>query len=150
MPSPDRPETGPMAVVERINRATSEHDLDALAACFTSDYQSVWPIHPARSFGGVEQVRRNWEQIFTSVPDLRTEVINSVISGDEVWSEWEFTGSRRDGEPFLMRGVVILRAPGERATLARFYLEPVDPTSDDVNAAVRRLLGAPDNAEVGP
>jgi ketosteroid isomerase-like protein len=138
---PDRPETGPTAVVARINKATSEHDLDALAACFTSDYQSVWPIHPARSFGGAEQVRRNWEQIFAAVPDLRTEVLNSVVSGDEVWSEWEFKGTRRDGRPFLMRGVVILRVPADQATLARFYLEPVDPTTDDVDAAVRRLTG---------
>lgn len=144
----DRPETGPAAVVERIRRATSEHDADALAACFTSEYQSVWPIHPARSFGGVEQVRRNWQQIFAGVPDVRSEVLHSVVSGDEVWSEWEFSGNRRDGEPFLMRGVVILRAPGERATLARFYLEPVDDTSDEVNAAVRRLVGATDSQEV--
>lgn len=142
----DRPDIGPAAVVDRIQRATSEHDLDALAACFTGDYQSVWPIHPARSFGGVEQVRRNWEQIFASVPDLRTEVLNSVVSGDEIWSEWEFSGNRHDGQPFLMRGVVILRAPGHQATLARFYLEPVDPADDEVNAAVRRLVGAPSSA----
>ena len=144
----DRPDTGPAAVAERIRRATSEHDLDALAACFTSDYQSVWPIHPARSFGGVEQVRRNWEQIFASVPDVRTEVLNSVVDGDETWSQWDFSGNRRDGEPFLMRGVVILRVPGERATLARFYLEPVDDTADEVNAAVRRLVGATHSQEV--
>ncbi|WP_205660841.1 nuclear transport factor 2 family protein [Amycolatopsis vastitatis] len=137
-----------MAVAERICRATSEHDLDALAACFSSEYQSVWPIHPARGFGGVDQVRRNWEQIFAGVPDVRTEVVNSVVSGDEVWSEWEFSGNRRDGEPFLMRGVVILRVSGERATLARFYLEPVDDTADEVNAAVRRLIGATDSQEV--
>lgn len=141
--------TGPLAVVDRIQRATSEHDLDALAGCFTSDYQSVWPIHPARGFGGVEQVRRNWEQIFAAVPDLRTSVLGSVVSGDEVWSEWEFRGNRRDGRPFLMRGVVILRVPGERAASARFYLEPVDTADDDVNAAVRRLIGAPDTAQAG-
>ena len=125
----DRQKTGPMAVVERINKATSEHDLDGLAACFTSDYPSVWPIHPSRGFDGVEQVRRNWEQLFASVPDLRTEVLNSVVSGDEVWTEWEFTGNRRDGHPFLMRGVVILHVPGDQATWARFYLEPVDATA---------------------
>ncbi|MFI6101395.1 nuclear transport factor 2 family protein [Lentzea sp. NPDC051213] len=140
----------PLAVVEQIRKATCAHDLDALAACFTGDYQSIWPIHPARSFGGVEQVRKNWEQIFASVPDLRTEVLATAVAGDEVWSEWEFNGNRRDGQPFLMRGVVILRVSGERATAARFYLEPVDPTTDDVNAAVRRLIGASDRAEAGP
>ncbi|MEV4317070.1 nuclear transport factor 2 family protein [Actinocrispum sp. NPDC049592] len=131
-----------MTVVERIQRATSDHDLDALAACFTGDYQSEWPVHPARSFGGPEQVRRNWERIFAAVPDLRTEVLTSVTSGDEVWSEWEFSGTRRDGQPFLMRGVIILRVPGERATAARFYLEPVDTEAVDADVAVSRLAGS--------
>jgi ketosteroid isomerase-like protein len=132
---------GPLAVIERINKATSEHDIHALADCFTSDYESVWPIHPARSFGGVDQVRRNWGQIFEAVPDVRTTIVSSVVSGDEVWAEWEFAGNRRDGQPFLMRGVVILRARADHATHARFYLEPVDDSPDEVDAAVRRLLG---------
>lgn len=138
-----RPRTGSQAVAERIYRATNAHDLDALTDCFTSDYESVWPVHPARTFVGTKQVRRNWEQIFDSVPDVRTEIINSAVSGDDVWAEWEFAGNRLDGDPFLMRGVTILRVQGDRVSHARFFLEPVEADAEEVNAAVRRLVGAP-------
>jgi ketosteroid isomerase-like protein len=134
---------GPQGVAERIRRATNDHDLDALADCFTSGYESVWPVHPARSFVGPEQVRRNWDQIFKAVPDVRIEIVDSVVSGEDVWAEWEFAGHRVDGEPFLMRGVTIISARDGRAELARFYLEPVEADAEEVNVAVRRLIGVP-------
>jgi ketosteroid isomerase-like protein len=133
--------SGPQAVLERINRATSDHDVEALVACFTDDYESIWPLHPERTFTGTDQVRRNWTQIFASVPDVRTEIIDSVVSGDDAWAEWEFAGDRVDGAPFLMRGVVIVHVEGDRATRSRFYLEPVDAGPDEAGAAVRRLVG---------
>lgn len=133
--------TGPDATLGRIMRATNDHDLDALTACFEPDYESVWPVHPARTFAGTEQVRNNWQQIFTAVPDIRVAIVDSVVSDDEVWSEWEFAGNRVDGGPFLMRGVIIVRARDGRASQGRFYLEPVEVSAEDATAAVRRLLG---------
>ena len=65
----------PEAMVERLVRATNDHDVDALAACFAEDYENETPVHPARGFRGREQVRRNWEQIFAFVPDVRAEVV---------------------------------------------------------------------------
>jgi ketosteroid isomerase-like protein len=138
-----RPRTGPYVTVERIKQATNAHDLDALIDCFTNDYESAWPVHPARTFVGTEQVRRNWEQIFHSVPDVRIDVLDFVVSGDDVWAEWEFAGNRLDGEPFLMRGVTIMHVQDGRATRARFFLEPVEADAEEVNAAVRRLVAAP-------
>jgi ketosteroid isomerase-like protein len=136
------PGAGPYATVERIKQATNAHDLDALTDCFTSDYESAWPVHPARSFGGTEQVRRNWGQIFNSVPDVKIDVLDFVESGDDIWTEWEFAGNRLDGEPFLMRGVTIMHVRDGRATHARFFLEPVEADAEEVNAAVRRLVGS--------
>ena len=133
--------TGPDATLRRIMRATNDHDLDALTACFEPEYESVWPVHPARTFAGTEQVRSNWQQIFTAVPDLRVAIVDSVVSGDRVWSEWEFAGNRVDGEPFLIRGVIILQAGAGRASHGRFYLEPVEADAEHATAAVRRLLG---------
>jgi ketosteroid isomerase-like protein len=138
-----RAQTGPYAVVERIKRATNDHDLDALADCFTSDYESVWPVHPARTFVGTDQVRRNWDQIFRSVPDVTVDVVGFVVSGDDVWSEWEFAGNRVDGNPFLMRGVIAMHVEDGRAAYARFFLEPVETDAEEANAAVRRLVAAP-------
>lgn len=135
--------SAPRAVLDRINRATSDHDVEALVACFTDDYESIWPQHPARTFAGTEQVRQNWTQIFASVPDVKTEIVDHVVSGDDAWAEWEFAGHRLDGSPFLMRGVVIVHVEGDRASSARFYLEPVDAAPDEAGPAVRRLVGTP-------
>ncbi len=67
------------AVVHRLQAATNAHDLDALVACFATDYLSEIPAHPARSFRGGEQVRRNWTQILAGVPDLHSELVREAV-----------------------------------------------------------------------
>ena len=51
---------------------------------------SETPAHPQRTFRGADQVRRNWEQIFAGVPDLRADLLDAVVDGDTVWSEWDW------------------------------------------------------------
>ena len=125
-------------MVQRLLQATNDHDLEALVACFADDYENVTPAHPARGFRGGAQVRRNWEQIFAFVPDLRAEVARTAVDGDVVWTEWEMTGTRRDGSAHCMRGVVIFCVNGGVARWARFYLEPVDLSAGTVDDAVRK------------
>jgi len=132
----------PLSLLQRLERATNAHDLDVLVDCFTEDYLNETPAHPARGFTGREQVRANWAQIFAGVPDLRTEVLRSVAGPDTIWSEWEMSGTRRDGVPHLMRGVVIFGVEAGRAAWARFYLEPVQEDGGDVDAAVRAQVRA--------
>jgi hypothetical protein len=125
--------------VANLHRAVGQHDLEALTACFAADYRNETPVHPSRGFVGRAQVRRNWEQIFAAVPDLAADV--EWIGDDRsVWTEWEMRGTRRDGQPHLMRGVVIFGIGGGEATWARFYLEPVGQDGGDVNEAVRTTL----------
>jgi ketosteroid isomerase-like protein len=131
---------GTRETIDRLVSATNEHDLDALVACFADDYRNETPVHPARSFQGQEQVRRNWEQIFAFVPDLRADVLEAVIDGDTAWTEWEMTGTRRDGSAHQMRGVIVFGVHDDRAQWARFYLEPVDPESAGVDDAVREQV----------
>jgi ketosteroid isomerase-like protein len=131
----------PTAVLRRLERASDEHDLDALVGCFAADYVNETPAHPARGFRGREQVRENWRQILAGVPDLRARVLRSTADGETVWSEWEMSGTRRDGAAHLMRGVIIFVIADERIVSARFYLEPVDTSGTDVNAAVRSAVG---------
>ena len=131
---------GPGAMVDRLVRATNDHDIDALVACFAEDYENETPAHPARSFRGREQVRRNWEQIFGFVPDVRAEVLRRAIDGDTVWTEWQMTGTRRDGTAHHMRGVVMFGVGGGVARWARFYLEPVDEGAGAVDDAVREQV----------
>jgi ketosteroid isomerase-like protein len=127
-------------LLDRITRATNAHDLDALVDCFDPEYHNETPAHPARGFTGREQVRRNWQEIFAGVPDVRVSVLSHAVDGDTLWSELEVSGTRRDATPLLMRGVVVYRLRGERAAAARFYLEPVDTGTSDAIAAVHAVV----------
>src|ERR1700710_2915314 len=98
---------GPGGGLRRLVDATNAHDLEAIAGCFAADYRNETPAHPARGFVGSEQVRRNWSHILAAVPNVSTEIVASVADGDTVWSEWEHRGSRADGSPHLMRGVIV-------------------------------------------
>jgi ketosteroid isomerase-like protein len=124
-------------MLQRLQAATNDHDLDGIVACFGRDYRNETPAHPARGFTGAAQVRRNWEQILGAVPDLTAEVLRWTVDGDMVWSEWEQRGTRRDGSALLMRGVILFGVEDGVASWARFYLEPVDPDTADVDATVR-------------
>lgn len=77
------------AVLERLLDATDAHNLEAIVACFAPDYRHETPSHPARSFTGREQTRRNWEQILGFVPDTHAAVLGRSVEDEVVWSEWE-------------------------------------------------------------
>jgi ketosteroid isomerase-like protein len=130
----------PKSLVERLARATNDHDLDAIVACFAPDYVNETPAHPERGFRGPEQVRRNWAQILDGVPDIEARVLALVAEGDTVWSEWEMAGTRRDGAPHLMRGVIIFVVGDALIQAARFYLEVVEPTSGTVGEFIAHTV----------
>ena len=129
-----------LTVVTRLRDAMNEHDLEALVDVFDPDFVSETPAHPQRTFRGADQVRRNWEQIFAGVPDLKAELLDAVVEGDTVWSEWDWHGTRRDGAPHRMRGVTIQRVRDARAVSVRFYMEPVDEGGPAAGEAVRRIV----------
>jgi ketosteroid isomerase-like protein len=133
---------GAVGALARLEEATNAHDVSAVEACFAADYRNETPAHPERGFTGRDQVRRNWEQIFAAIPNLTAQVLRSAVNGDEVWSEWEHRGTRQDGSAHLMRGVIIFGLAHELLSWARFYLEPVQDDSGNVDAAVRRQVGA--------
>lgn len=132
----------PENMVQRLARAANAHDLDAMVDCFTVDYRNETPAHPAQSFVGREQVRKNWEQIFRFVPDISVRVLRCRADGDVAWSEWEMVGTRQDGSVHCMAGVILFGVRDGRASWARFYLELVEAAGVDVNGAVRQNVGA--------
>jgi ketosteroid isomerase-like protein len=136
----DATDGGPAAMARRLCKATNDHDLPGVMACFAPGYRNATPAHPQRGFTGREQVRRNWEQIFAAIPDLSTELLRSAVDGDTVWTEWEHRGTRPDGSRHLMRGVVIFGVADGLADWARFYLEPVREGGEDADAAVRQQV----------
>ncbi|HEV7207107.1 MAG TPA: nuclear transport factor 2 family protein [Mycobacteriales bacterium] len=130
----------PAAVLRRLEDATNAHDIEAIVACFAPEYRNETPAHPARSFVGSEQVRRNWTQILTGIADLCTEVVGSAVSGQTVWSEWEHRGTRPDGTMHLLRGVIVFTVNDGVIMSARLFLEPVDEGATGVDAAVQRQI----------
>ena len=120
-------------VIERLNAALNEHDIDAFVACFVPDYDSVQPAHPDRAFTGSEQVRKNWSEVFAGVPDFRSELIAITAEGDTVWSEWHWQGTGLD-----MAGVTVMGIRDDLITWARLYMEPVEQ-GEGIAAAVREM-----------
>ncbi len=129
-------------VLSRLMDATNAHDLDALVDCFATGYRNETPGHPSRGFQGNGQVRSNWAQIFTFVPDVHAVVLNHAVNGEEIWSEWEMTGTRLDHTEHWMRGVIVFHLADGRAASARFYLEPVDETASSIDATIQRQTHA--------
>lgn len=129
-------------LIERLRQAVDAHDLDALLACFAPDYRNETPAHPGRGFTGPDQVRANWARILGSVPDITARVVRTAVDGDVVWTEWEMGGTRVDGVPQQLRGVIIWGVSGDRLSWSRFYLEPVDAGEDGVEGAIGRIAGA--------
>ena len=137
----DTPEPG-QALLDRLTAAVNGHDLDGLVDCFTPDYRNETPAHPAQGFTGRDQVRRNWQQIFTLAPGLTATVLRSCCQGEVVWSEWEMTGARPDGSTLQTAGVMIFGVRDGRFCWVRFYLEPVQAGGPDASQALRQHLRA--------
>lgn len=128
--------------IERLRQAVDTHDLEALVACFHPDFRNETPAHPRRGFAGTDQVRANWARIFNSIPEITARVERVALDGDVVWTEWEMGGTRVDGVPQLLRGVIIWGMSGDRLIWSRFYLEPVDSGEDGVEGAIGRISEA--------
>jgi hypothetical protein len=98
---------------------------------------SVFPVHPDRTFRGHEQMRKNWSQIFATVPDIEAVLVRCTSEGDTTWAEWEWRGTRADGTPFAMRGVTIKGVHQDRIAWVRLYMKQVQ----EGGAGVRQSLG---------
>jgi limonene-1,2-epoxide hydrolase len=131
----------PIAAIERLRRAVNAHDIDAVVACFTDDYRNETPAHPGRGFTGTTQVRTNWSRIFAGIPEIEADVVRTSTDGNTIWTEWDMHGTRPDGLPEAMRGVIIFEVDGDRLSSSRFYVERVDSGDDGHDGAVGRVIG---------
>ena len=128
----------PLAVLEQLTAAMNRHDLGAFVACFDPDYESEQPAHPDRRFRGAAQVERNWAAMFAGVADFTADVVRSAATGEEVWVEWHWTGTRADGSNLDARGVCIFGVQRGRVAWGRLYMEDVEAGAG-IDAAVSSL-----------
>jgi len=132
---------GPRDVIDRLTAAQNAHDLEAMLACFHEDYRSEQPMFPARTFHGIDQVRKNWSALLASIADLHAEIVRSSVSGDTVFIEIHWTGTKADGTPFEERGVIIMGIREDRIAWGRLYADEVQRDSPDIDAVVGRMAG---------
>src|SRR5215210_1244881 len=121
----------PRAVMERLTAAQNRHDLKGILACFHEGYRSEQPIHPARTFEGADQVRRNWSALLEGVPDFHSEVVRSAVDGETVFMEIHWTGTKKDGAPLDERGVIIMGIRDDRIAWGRLYVDDVEREGAD-------------------
>jgi ketosteroid isomerase-like protein len=130
-------ESSPLPVIERLQAAQNQHNLEAFLDCIDPDYQSEQPVHPDSAFQGREQVRNNWSAIFNGVADFRSELLRSATEGDTGWAEWHWSGTHADGKPMEMRGVTIFGVRDNRIVWGRLYMEPVQQTGAGIDAQMQ-------------
>jgi ketosteroid isomerase-like protein len=118
----------PQDPVARLLDAINSRDPQRVADCFTSDYRSEIPHRPAESFTGSDRVVANWTAMFARFPDLRARVLRRAADGDELWSEWEMTGTDPAGNPAVLCGPVIMTTRDGQIAWTRFYITVAAPT----------------------
>jgi ketosteroid isomerase-like protein len=130
-------------MTERLLEVLNSHDAERMAAMFADDYASSQPVHPNRTFNGRAQVLKNWTAIFVAVPDLVADLVSFSITGNTEWSEWYWRGRNVDGSPYAARGVIILVVREDLIAEGRLYMESVETSGGDIDAAVRELYKRP-------
>jgi len=125
-------------IMNRLLSAMNAHDLDAFVACFAADYQSQQPAHPNRAFRGSDQVRKNWQGVFSGIPDFTAELLLSaeIAEGLEI-SEWRWQGTHTDGAPFAMQGMVVTGVRRNQIAWQRLYVEPVELGGANIDEMVQ-------------
>jgi ketosteroid isomerase-like protein len=113
-------------LLERMRAALDAHDLDTFVEFFRDDYIGERPRHPGSPVSSREDVRRNWAEVISDVPDLRVDVPAAVEDGGTIWSEWRAYGTARSGAMLELRGVIIFGIQDGLVAWSRMYMEPVE------------------------
>jgi len=109
-----------------MRAALDAHDLDTFVSYFRDDYVGERPRHPGSKISTRDDVRANWAEVISDVPDLRIDVPAAVEDGNTIWSEWRAYGTGRGGAMLELRGVIIFGIQDGQVAWSRMYLEPVE------------------------
>ena len=130
-------------LLEQMRAALDAHDLDTFVEFFREDYVGERPRHPGSPVSSREDVRTNWAEVISDVPDLRVDVPAAVQDANTIWSEWRAYGTARGGAMLELRGVIIFGIQDGKVAWSRMYMEPVEQglTLDDMAGLAPRPSG---------
>lgn len=80
--------------------AFNAHDIHAIMSHMTEDCifeASAGPDFDGEKFSGQDEVKKAFEEVFDTFPDAHWSHPRHFISGNRGFSEWLFTGTRKDG-----------------------------------------------------
>jgi steroid delta-isomerase-like uncharacterized protein len=87
--------------------AFNAHDIDAILSFMSQDCvfeASAGETIDGEKFTGQEEVRKAFENVFTTFPDAQWVDAHHVISGNRGFSEWIFRGTKSDGSKVEVTG----------------------------------------------
>jgi ketosteroid isomerase-like protein len=87
--------------------AFNAHDTKAIMSYMTADCvfeASAGPDADGQKFLGQEQVKKAFEDVFATFPDAHWSNPQHFISGDRGFTEWVFTGTKKDGTKVEVTG----------------------------------------------
>jgi ketosteroid isomerase-like protein len=104
--------------------AFNAHDINAIMSHMTADCifeASAGPEVNGQKFTGQAQVRRAFEDVFATFPDARWSNPRHFISGDRGFSEWTFTGTKKDGTKVEVTGCDLFTFKDDKIAIKNSY-----------------------------
>ncbi len=114
----------PKRLLERLHTALNTRDLNNLLHCLQVDYEQIWPAMSDRGTTGLEAARETWEQIFTTYPNFRADLLRQAIEGNAIWTEWRWRGNQEgnQGKELNRAGVIIFGVEEGLIAWSRSYM----------------------------
>lgn len=87
--------------------AFNAHDIKGIMSHMTDDCifeASAGPDADGQKYAGQDQVKMAFMEVFETFPDARWNHPRHFISGDRGFTEWTFTGTRKDGTKVEVTG----------------------------------------------
>jgi len=111
--------------------AFNAHDVVAIMSHMTSDCvfeASAGPDYDGEKFSGQEEVKKAFEDVFALFPDAHWSNPQHFISGNRGFSEWTFTGTKRDGTKVEVTGCDLFTFKNGKIAVKNSYRKNRLPT----------------------
>ena len=100
-----------VAAINRFSDVFNRRDVDGIMAAMTDDciFESTYPPPDGARHVGQDAVRRVWQELFNSSPDVTFEAEDMFAVGDRCTVRWLMRYTGRAGSAQHLRGVDVFR-----------------------------------------